>query len=428
MKVQRIVLANNAEMNSKIWTDKEDQRLMYLIDKMGENRWSQIASIISSKSPKQTFYRYKHLKREQTRNKNWTSEEDTFLIKNTNSITKWKVVQSQFVKTFGKYVPVFVLKSRKHCLNGKNKIVQEKSKLGHSSTDFLNDFTYTGNKRSFTDTNVDMNAYKNHLKPTNMVKYNHLLLGPPSNSSDFCKLPTNVTTSDIVTKENKSKYFEELMKLQEIQDSMAFEPEKKIIQEYYNPVEEDSYMKEAKKRPFIITKVPKHIKHSYSLKEHIKSLKNNNDQLVNINYLLINTINKLLEEEKHALETLERTEDYFKHPLRLSDNTHTNNHISLKALEEREHDITSMSTRPDIFRTLSDIPQINQNKSLANTNLPKANKEAFTLTSKDLQCFSNHWCWKMYLSIEKFMSSELVGMMSSVEKSISDRITSKLFS
>lgn len=414
MKVQRIVLANTAEINSRVWTDKEDQRLMYLLDKIGENRWSQISSIISNKSSLQTFYRYRYLKRELIKNHNWTPSEDAFLIKNSKTNqNKWKFVQKDFLKLFNKYVPIFILKKRNQYLKNKDE-PRDNNKTESKSTDLFHDSSFTAKKRNLQSLNGKYACY-NSNEDASFYQSNKVL----SNFNDNCSLQNKEFSLDFIT-EDKNSYFCKLMKLQEAQD-YSNESERKLIRDYYNPVEEDSYTKELKKRPFIITKIPKHIKHSYTLKDHIQTLKNNNDQLVNMNYLLINTIKKLIEEDENKKYS-NRNSSFFINPyLNLLENEQDNNNNNIlinKINEEKENDLTSVSSNPDIFRILSDVPQ----NSAFITKDPSKDNKYTTLTSKDLLCFSNHWCWEMYLSIEKFLSSELTAVISSIEKRISFKL------
>ena len=83
----------------KMWTEKEDHRLLELHDKLGNN-WIGIAAGIPERTPSQCIQRWRRKFQPMKTRKNWTNEEDKKLLHLVHEHgNNWKKISSFFNKT-----------------------------------------------------------------------------------------------------------------------------------------------------------------------------------------------------------------------------------------------------------------------------------------------------------------------------------------
>ena len=80
---------NSTRILKKKWTDKETEKLLYLVDKEGEN-WRIISELMGNKNAKQCMQKYQNSVKIKKKG-NWSQEEDDLLTEwvEKNGPTKW---------------------------------------------------------------------------------------------------------------------------------------------------------------------------------------------------------------------------------------------------------------------------------------------------------------------------------------------------
>lgn len=90
-------IQNDNRMRRNHFKKEEDEMLTNLVEKYGENNWSQIASEMPGRNIRQCRERWQNNLQGKILKNKWTKEEETLLKQKVNEVgTKWKMLENYF--------------------------------------------------------------------------------------------------------------------------------------------------------------------------------------------------------------------------------------------------------------------------------------------------------------------------------------------
>lgn len=285
---QETLYKSNNPSNSS-WTQDEDTRLLLLLDKY-ETNWNKIRISLPNKSVSQLSERSSYLINSVLNSKVWSTKEDQYLLQLGSQCLINEKMKNKMEQIFDCYYYMFALKHRIVYLN----------KLNNTRNSIIKNTSYNNiiSNNSKIINLLNLNKDEDKMKKSSGIK---------DNKDFIVNIRTNYNRDNINNNELTlhEEQDDELSKKDYSNQEYSNSSSNNNINNYslynrnYNDEESISNTNEIKskynsKRPFIINKIPKCIKFSYILRNNMKKLKEQNQNLVKINAHLIKIMSEMI--------------------------------------------------------------------------------------------------------------------------------------